>query len=68
MPQMVTERRTSIGKIQQLEEQIKQLQRQWPKHSVPPALMQQLDELEEELEEAKAQLQTNERNESADNS
>lgn len=58
MSKKVAKSRTSIEKIQQLEVQIKQLERQWPKHSVPPALMQQLDELEEALEEAKAQLQT----------
>ncbi len=57
MSKKVTEHNTSIEKIQQLEVQIKQLERQWPKHSVPPALMQQLDELEEALEEAKAQSQ-----------
>ncbi|HEY52538.1 MAG TPA: hypothetical protein G4N94_03690 [Caldilineae bacterium] len=45
-------------KVRALEAQIKQLQRQWPKHSVPPALMQELDELEEALAQAKAQLQT----------
>jgi len=41
-------------KIRALEAEIEQLQRQWPRHSTPPALMQQLDELEEALEEAKA--------------
>lgn len=45
-------------KVRALEAQIEQLQRQWPKHSVPPALMQELDELEEALAQAKAQLQT----------
>lgn len=37
-------------KIKQLEKQIADLKRQWPAHSVPPAMLQLLDELEEELE------------------
>lgn len=32
-----------------LETQIADLKERWPAHSVPPAMMQQLDELEEEL-------------------
>jgi hypothetical protein len=42
--------------IKALEAQIEQLQRQWPEHSTPPALLLQLDELEETLEEAKAKV------------
>lgn len=52
-------------KVRALTAQIEQLQRQWPKHSVPPALMQQLDDLEEELEEAKAKVQANDHGDSA---
>jgi len=52
-------------RIKALEAQIEQLQRQWPKHSTPPALMQQLDELEEALEEAKAKVQTSDHDDSA---
>lgn len=37
-------------KIVELQKQILELKSQWPKHSVPPAMLQQLDELEEELE------------------
>ena len=52
-------------RVRTLTAQIEQLQRQWPKHSVPPALMQQLDELEDELEEAKAKVQANDQGDSA---
>ena len=37
-------------RIEELKRKIADLERQWPKHSVPPALIQQLDDLEEELE------------------
>jgi hypothetical protein len=35
---------------EELEEQIAALKRQWPLHSVPPSLLQRLDDLEDELE------------------
>jgi hypothetical protein len=37
-------------RIKELEEQIADLKRRWPAHSVSPAMLMQLDELEEELE------------------
>ena len=37
-------------RIEDLEKQIAELKRRWPAHSVPPTMLQQLDELEEELE------------------
>ena len=37
-------------RIKELEKQIAELKRRWPAHSVPPTMLQQLDELEEELE------------------
>ena len=37
-------------RIEELEEQIAALKRQWPAHSVPLSLLQRLDDLEEELE------------------
>lgn len=40
-------------KIKALEAQIALLKKQWPAHSVPPAMLQKLDELEEALTEAK---------------
>jgi len=40
----------SNERIQELERQIAELKRRWPAHSVPPTMIQQLDELEEELE------------------
>jgi len=39
-------------RIQELEEKIAELKKRWPAHSVPPALMRELDDLEEELAEA----------------
>ena len=38
--------------IQAIQKQIDDLKARWPAHSVQPALMAQLDELEEALEEA----------------
>ena len=34
-----------------MEDQIAYLTRQWPAHSVPPAMFQRLEELEDELEQ-----------------
>lgn len=39
-------------RIAQLREAIAQLKARFPKHSVPPAMMIELEELEEELEKA----------------
>jgi SMC interacting uncharacterized protein involved in chromosome segregation len=38
------------NRIEDLKKQISDLKSQWPKHSVPPTMIQQLDELEEALE------------------
>jgi hypothetical protein len=40
----------SSERIEDLKRQIAELKRRWPAHSVPPTMLQQLDELEEELE------------------
>jgi len=37
-------------RIKELEEQIADLNRRWPAHSVPPTMLEQLEELEAELE------------------
>jgi hypothetical protein len=49
-------------RIKELEEQIAELESRWPAHSVPPAMLQQLEELEEELERElkKANLESDE--------
>ena len=39
-------------RIQSLKNQINELKRRWPAHSVPPAMFQELEDLEEELEAA----------------
>lgn len=44
------------SRIAELEVRIADLQAQWPAHSVPAAMVEQLDELEEALEEAKRAL------------
>ena len=41
------------NRIQELEEKIKDLKSQMPKHSVSPAMILRLEELEEALAEAK---------------
>ena len=40
-------------RVKELEERIADLKRRWPPHSVPPQMLEQLDELEQELKEAK---------------
>lgn len=42
-------------RIAQLEEEIAALKARLPKHSTPPAMIVELEELEDELEELKAQ-------------
>lgn len=51
------------NKIEELERQIADLERRWPPHSVPPSMLQQLEELEGELKEAegKADAETHSR-------
>jgi hypothetical protein len=39
------------NRIRELQEQIADLKKRWPAHSTPPAMLQQLDDLEEELEQ-----------------
>jgi len=41
---------TKTDRARKLERQIEELKSRWPAHSVPPAMFQQLEELEEELE------------------
>jgi len=36
-------------RIKELEEKIADLKKRWPAHSVPPALLQELDDLEDAL-------------------
>jgi hypothetical protein len=43
-------------RIQELEEKITDLKKRWPAHSVPLGMMLELDDLEEELAEALAQI------------
>ena len=48
-------------KIEELEKRIEELIKQWPAHSVPPAMLMLLDDLEEELERAKKAKETDSR-------
>lgn len=43
-------------RIEELEQELAELQARWPAHSVPPALMAQLDELEDALAAARREL------------
>jgi hypothetical protein len=45
-------------RIKELEAQIADLKKRWPAHSVSPAMLMQLDELEEKLELARKSLAT----------
>ena len=47
-------------RIKEIEGAIADLKARWPAHSVPPHMWQQLEELEEKLEQAKAELQSEE--------
>ncbi len=49
----ITNRTMTDEKIKELKKRIADLQNQWPAHSIPPAMMQLLDDLEEELAQAK---------------
>ena len=42
----------SNNRIEEIKAKIADLKKRWPAHSVSPALMQELDDLEEELEKA----------------
>jgi hypothetical protein len=47
---MSQEEKGREARIQELEREIADLKARWPKHSVPPAMLMRLEELEEELE------------------
>jgi hypothetical protein len=42
-----------MDKLKEIEEKIADLKARWPAHSVPPAMWQQLEEFEAELDQAK---------------
>lgn len=47
---MAEEDETTIqNRVKELEDQIADLERRWPAHSVPPSMLRKLEELEEEL-------------------
>lgn len=46
-------------RIHDLEQQIQELKGRWPKHSVQPWLLQELEELEDELAALKKQNEDN---------
>jgi hypothetical protein len=45
-------------RIEELERRIADLKARLPKHSIPPAMILELEELEEELERARAREET----------
>ena len=48
-------------RIETLENQIAEVKSRWPAHSVSPALLQELEDLEEELEKAIEQIKREQR-------
>ena len=42
----------SDERIKELKKQLAELKSRWPAHSVPPSMLQHLEDLEEELERA----------------
>ena len=46
----------SSERIKELERQIAELKRQWPAHSVPPTMLQQLDELKAKMRDCEISL------------
>jgi len=49
---MNSDKRSPDEKIKALKKEIADLKSQWPAHSVPAAMLQRLDELEDALEQA----------------
>ena len=43
----------STQRVEELETKIAELKRRIPPHSIPPAMLQELEELEEQLDKAK---------------
>jgi len=43
----------SAGNVREIEEKIAELERRMPPHSMPPAMLEELDKLEEQLERAR---------------
>lgn len=43
-------------RVRELKARIREIKKAWPAHTPPPALMMQLDELEEELEKVLARI------------
>ncbi len=49
-----------LARIKELEKRIADLKARWPKHSVPPAMAIELEDLEDELDELRSQLEQQE--------
>jgi hypothetical protein len=49
---MISDKKTDTKKIRALKKEIADLKSQWPAHSVPAAMLQHLEDLEDELEDA----------------
>lgn len=49
---MISDKKLDSEKIESLKKEIADLRNQWPAHSVPAAMLQRLDDLEEELDKA----------------
>jgi len=49
---MMSDKMAADEKVESLKKEIAELKSQWPAHSVPAAMLQRLEDLEDELEEA----------------
>lgn len=54
-------RQVLLQEIADLEAKLAELKKRLPAHSIPPALVAELDELDEQLEQARGQLEQLER-------
>ncbi len=50
---------SDYDRIEELKKKINDLKRQWPKHSVPPAMVMALEDLEESLAQALREMDAN---------
>ena len=55
----------STDRAEEIKKQIAEIKKRWPAHSIPPAMMAQLDELDEALTEALSQRDAKQKNQAA---
>jgi hypothetical protein len=50
-PEIDAEEDSRAAQIHAIKQRLADLQARWPQHSVPPAMLQELEDLEDQLEE-----------------